>query len=61
MSTIQAAGGTCTVCGRRDLEVTVTFDKHDPVSILRALREVADPWALKVAAQAIVSDNTEEK
>lgn len=33
-------------------EVTVTFDKHDAVSILRALREVVDPETLRIVARA---------
>ena len=49
---------TCTVCGRGNLMVTVTFDRHDPISILGALREAADPWALKVAARAILLDDS---
>ena len=33
-------------------QATVTFDRHDPVSILRALREVIDPETLRIVAQA---------
>ena len=47
--------GTCSYCGRRDLTVTVTFDKHDPVSILRALREVIDSETLRIVAQAEIA------
>jgi predicted Fe-S protein YdhL (DUF1289 family) len=47
---------TCAGCGRTDLEVTVTFDRHDPVSILRVLKDAADPEALRIAAQAIMLD-----
>jgi hypothetical protein len=30
----------------------VTFDRHDPISIIRALREVVDPDTLRVVADA---------
>ncbi len=33
-------------------QVTVTFDKRDPVSILRALREVVDAETLRIVARA---------
>ena len=36
-------------------QVTVTFDKLDPVSILRALREVVSPEVLRIVAHAELS------
>lgn len=42
----------CETCGRTGLEVTVTFDRHDPISIIRALREVVDAETLRVVANA---------
>jgi len=44
---------SCGTCGRTGLTATVTFDKHDPVSILRALTEVCDTETLGDLAAAL--------
>ena len=36
-------------------QVTATFDKHDPVSILLALRKVIDAETLRIVARAELS------
>jgi hypothetical protein len=48
----------CPRCGRRNVMVTLTVDRHDPIDILGTLRKACDPWALEQVARAILQDGT---
>ena len=61
MNSTETAQRDCSGCGRKNVMVTVTMDGHDPVDILRELRQACDPWALTVVARAILQDAGESQ
>ena len=58
--TAATAQRDCAHCGRRDVMVTVTIDRHDPIDILGTLQKTCDPWALEQVARAILQSAAAE-